>query len=174
MRNKPFGQPSSILARAALGAMLLAGCTPPSGHRLSAPSPAVTAFPLAEARRASLSDTPFPEPVDSDMAQEWRRLSSQATLSEFGLFLGPLSPEETQLLAAIDRMPLPIVHRTSVETLRKVLSARALLSSSEAERLGQDVSGKTTPKMEAELYGAYNYVFASVGPPMEPPGTAMS
>ncbi len=120
--------------------------------------------PIAAARRAAIDERPFQRQLDAATIRRWMEISSQCTMAEFELFLAPLSPDERQLVERIETPPAPIVNRLHFEDLRAVLKNGQLSSYLVEERLGSHLK-HTTPALENELYGAYDCVFASVGPP---------
>ena len=122
-------------------------------------------YPLAETRRTAINARPFQRPLDAATIRKWMNLASENTMAEFELFLAPLSPQEAQLLEVIERMPAPIVNRLEFDDLRGVLSKGGLLSLREEEKQRGSEVRHTTPGIENQLYGAYDCVFASVGPP---------
>ena len=122
-------------------------------------------YPLAETRRTAIDARSFQRPLDVATIRKWMNLASGNTIAEFELFLAPLSPQETQLLEVIERMPAPIVNRLTFADLRGVLSKGGLLSLREEEKQQGGEVRHTTPGIENQLYGAYDCVFASVGPP---------
>lgn len=122
-------------------------------------------YPLASARREAIAVQSFQRTLDAQTIRKWMNLASKNTMAEFELFLGPLSAQEQRLLEATERMPAPIVNRLQFEDLRGVLAKGGLLSLREEEkRQGVEVR-HTTPGVENELFGAYDCVFASIGPP---------
>jgi len=126
---------------------------------------AVGGYPIAAARRTAIDARSFQRPLDEERIEKWMEIGSRCTMAEFELFLAPLTEEEMALLEKMQRMQPPIVTRMAFEHLRGVLSKGALLSLREEEELrGNDVR-HTTPAVENLLYGAYDCVFASVGPP---------
>ncbi|MEQ8789990.1 MAG: hypothetical protein RIC55_27085 [Pirellulaceae bacterium] len=120
--------------------------------------------PLVETRRTAIDALAFDRPLDRETIRKWMHISSRCTLAEFELFLAPLAPDEEKLLAKIARMPAPIVNRLPTDDLRGVLASGGLLSLREEEKRKGQVA-HTTPAVENDLYGAFDCVFASVGPP---------
>ncbi|QDV51212.1 hypothetical protein Enr17x_32660 [Gimesia fumaroli] len=121
--------------------------------------------PLAETRRKAINVLPFQRPLDAKKLKKWLEISSQCTMAEFELFLSPLSAEEQELLNVIEDKPAPIINRLHFENLRHVLKEKALVSLRIEEKLQHDSLTHTTPAVENLLYGAFDAVFASVGPP---------
>lgn len=121
--------------------------------------------PLAVTRRTAINGLPFYRPLDSNKIKKWIAISSQCTMSEFELFLSPLSAEEKTLLRVIEDKPAPIVNRLGFDRLRDVLKEKALVSLRVEEKLQHNQLTHTTPAVENKLYGAFDVVFASVGPP---------
>ena len=148
-----------IVAAACLGLPTLV-----AAQRAAAPT-WLGGYPLAEARRSAIAEQSFRRTLDADTIRKWMNLASKNTMGELELFLGALSPQETQLLEVIERMPAPIVNRLQFADLRGVLSKGGLLSLREEEKLKGGNVRHTTPGVENELFGAYDCVFASVGPP---------
>ena len=122
-------------------------------------------YPLANTRREAISQLSFQRPLDAKTVRHWMELASRNTMAEFALFAAPLTPQEAELQKVIDDMPAPIVNRLHFEDLRGVFKRKGLLSLREEEKLqGGDVQ-HTTPGIENLLFGAYDCVFASIGPP---------
>lgn len=127
--------------------------------------PTSAAAPIAAARRLAIDARPFHRPLDAERIRKWMEISSTCTMAEFELFLAPLSTAEKKLAAKIETMPQPIVNRLHFDDLRGVLKNGGLLSLHEEEKLRGSNIKHTTPAVENELYGAFDCVFASVGPP---------
>ncbi|QDU10951.1 hypothetical protein [Gimesia aquarii] len=121
--------------------------------------------PLAETRRKAINVLPFQRQLDASKIKKWLEISSQCTMSEFELFLSPLSAQEKELLKVIESKPAPIVNRLKFQNLRHVLKQKALVSLRVEEESAHDQLAHTTPAVENLLYGAFDVVFASVGPP---------
>lgn len=121
--------------------------------------------PLAATRRKAINVLPFQRQLDTEKIKKWLEISSQCTMSEFELFLSPLSDEEKELLKVIESKPAPIVNRLKFESLRHVLKQKALVSLRVEEESEHNKLAHTTPAVENLLYGAFDVVFASVGPP---------
>lgn len=126
-------------------------------------------YPIAAARRKALSKFSFDRDLDAGRVQKWRQLASATTIAEFELFLSPFSQKEKDFIAAVERMPLPIIHRLKTSSLRNVLKQQALLSVRKVDELGLDTSKRTTPSIEQKLFGGFGYVFTSVAPPYGTP-----
>ncbi len=121
--------------------------------------------PIAATRRQAINGQPFHRPLDAERIRRWMQISSQCTMAEFQLFLEPFSADEAKLLAKMQKMQAPLVNRLHFAELRGVLRQQGLLSHAmEAKQAGGDLK-HTTPPLENDLYGAYDCVFASVGPP---------
>ncbi len=120
--------------------------------------------PIAAARRSAIDARPFNRKLDAETIRKWMEISSNCTMAEFELFLGPLTQSEQRLVAKLDSLTLPIVTRVHFEDLRQILKQGQISSFHEQERLDKRLI-HTTPALENELYGAYDCVFASVGPP---------
>lgn len=158
-------RPLCILSRGTIVAIACLG-VPALGTAQRATVPTwLGGYPLAEARRSAIAEQSFRRTLDAETIRKWMNLASKNTMAEFELFLGPLSPQETQLLEVIERMPAPIVNRLAFADLRGVLSKGGLLSLREEEKLKGGEVPHTTPGVENQLFGAYDCVFASVGPP---------
>ena len=121
-------------------------------------------FPIAETRRGAIAAASFHRDLDAATIRKWMELSSRCTMAEFELFLAPLSPAETQLLKRMESTPAPIVNRLHFEHLRSVLKNRGLLSLKLEDEAAHSQIGHTTPGVENQLFGAFDCVFASVGP----------
>ena len=122
-------------------------------------------YPVVQARRFAISPMPFDRPLDAEMINKWMEISSQCTIAEFELFLGPLAPQEAKLLDKIEHTPPPIVNRLHFEHLRGVIKNGGLFSLTLEEKSADKPFQHTTPAVENELFGAFECVFASVGPP---------
>lgn len=120
--------------------------------------------PLAAARQTAIDARPFHRPLDAEKIRKWTEISSRTTMEEFELFLAPLTEDEEKLVLKLDTMKAPIVNRLHLEDLRAVLKSGQLASYYVEEKQGKHLL-HTTPAIEDELYGAYDCVFASVGPP---------
>jgi len=120
--------------------------------------------PIVMARQKAIDSRPFRTQIDRDKLRRWMEISALCTMAEFELFLSPLVPAEQQLLEKIKTIPAPIVNRLHFEDLRSVLKHGQLSSYREDKRLDGDLK-HTTPALENALYGAFNCVFASIGPP---------
>lgn len=121
--------------------------------------------PLAATRRTAINALPFHRPLDAEKIQKWLEISSRCTMAEFELFLSPLSAEERTLIKVIQEQPAPIINRLHFENLRHILQEKALVSLEVEEKIEHDPLSHTTPAVENLLYGAFDAVFASVGPP---------
>jgi len=121
--------------------------------------------PLAATRRKAINALPFHRPLNAEKLQKWLAISSRCTMAEFELFLSPLSEQEQTLIKVIQNKPVPIVNRLHFEDLRHVLQQKALVSLEVEEKLSHNSLTHTTPAVENLLYGAFDAVFASVGPP---------
>lgn len=122
-------------------------------------------YPLANARRTAISNQRFHRPLDARTIRKWMELASQNTMAEFDLFLAPLTAQERRLLEVIENLPAPIVNRLNFNDLRGVFAQKGLLSLREEEKLKGGEVHHTTPGVENQLFGAYDCVFASIGPP---------
>jgi hypothetical protein len=120
--------------------------------------------PLAATRQTAIDARPFHRPLDAAKIRKWMEISSRTTMEEFELFLAPLTEDEERLVLKLDKMAAPIVNRLHLEDLRAVLKSGELTSFYVEEERGKHLV-HTTPAIEDELYGAYDCVFASVGPP---------
>lgn len=128
------------------------------------PSSELGGEPIAATRQTAIDTRPFHRQLDASKVRKWMEISSQCTIAEFELFLSPLSDSEQQLLDKLESLTAPIVTRVHFEDLHVILKNGQLSSYYEEERLGKHLI-HTTPALENELYGAYDCVFASVGPP---------
>lgn len=146
-----------LLAIAPLWALL--------GENLAAAAEAeqLAGAPLVATRQAAIAGLPFRRELDAETIRRWMEISSRSTMAEFELFLAPLSPHEQQLVEKIQSTAAPIVNRVHFEDLRSVLKNGQLSSYLVEERTGSHRK-HTTPALENELYGAYDCVFASIGP----------
>lgn len=122
-------------------------------------------YPLATTRRTAINVLPFHRELDATKLKKWLEISSRCTMAEFELFLSPLTANEEKLLEVIEGKPAPIVNRLHFENLRDVLKQKALVSLQVEEEVENDDLSHTTPAVENLLYGAFDAVFASVGPP---------
>lgn len=121
--------------------------------------------PIADARRTAINQYSFQRPIDAPRLRRWMQIASTCTMAEFALFLEPLTADEEKLLTKLQKMQAPIVNRLHLEDLRGVLRNGGLLSHTLEEKLNRGELAHTTPPLENDLYGAYDCVFASVGPP---------
>ncbi len=135
-----------------------------SAQRVPAQTEAIGGGPLIAARQAAIADLPFHHQIDVETFRKWVAISSQCTMAEFELFLAPLDPKEQRLIDKIESLAAPIVNRLHFEDLREVLKRGQLSSYLMEEKTGSHLK-HTTPQLENELFGAYDCVFASVGPP---------
>lgn len=137
----------------------------PKAESSSSPDAQLAGAPLAETRRQAINVLPFHRPLDQAKLKKWLEISSRTTMAEFELFLSPFTAEETALLKAIKRHRAPIINRLHFANLRDVLKEKALVSLKIEEAREHDSLRHTTPAVENELYGAFDAVFTSVGPP---------
>lgn len=128
------------------------------------PSKDLAGAPLAHARQTAIDARAFHRELDAEKIAKWMQIASTCTMAEFELFLAPLTADEQKLLDKMQSMPAPIVNRLHFEDLRAVLKSGQLSSYYVEEEQGAHLA-HTTPALEDELYGAYDCVFASVGPP---------
>lgn len=135
-----------------------------SGQQSGTEAEELAGAPLVSTRQAAIADRPFQRKLDADKIRKWMDISSRCTVAEFELFLAPLAPIEQQLVEKMESIPAPIVNRVHFEDLHAVLKNKQLSSYLIEERTGSHLK-HTTPALENELYGAYDCVFASVGPP---------
>lgn len=150
-----------FLVAAAFGLLFPA---PAFSQKSSVDVDSLAGAPIVAARQAAIDDRPFQRKLDADKIRKWMDISSRCTMAEFELFLAPLAPAEQQLVEKIEAMRAPIVNRLHFEDLRVVLKNGQLSSYLVEQRTGKHFK-HTTPALENELYGAYDCVFASVGPP---------
>lgn len=129
----------------------------------------LAAQPLAATRRMAINTFSFRRPLDANKIKKWIKISSECTMAEFELFLSPFSTEEKELLKVIEDKPAPIVNRLKFKNLRHVLKQKALVSLQVEEKQQHNQLLHTTPAVENMLYGAFDVVFASVGPPYGSP-----
>ncbi len=122
-------------------------------------------YPIVAAHRQAIDGRPFHRPLDAAKIKRWMEISSRGTMAEFELFLSPLSPLEARLLKKIEETTPPIVNRLHFDDLRHVLKRGGLWSFQREEEQRPAKHVHTTPAVENQLYGAYDCVFASVGPP---------
>lgn len=159
--------------RAELQRYLLAGfalwlctITPSFGQKAAAkPNDSMAGAPIAATRRMAIDVRAFHRPLDAKTIRKWLQISSRCTMDEFELFLAPLTSQEQQLIEHIESMQAPIINRLPFADLRGVLKNGGLLSHEVEEQLNRGTNKHTTSQLENELYGAFDCVFASVGPP---------
>jgi hypothetical protein len=120
--------------------------------------------PVAEARRQALSDWPVKGEITPDRIKKCFEISSQATMMQFFVFLYPFSAGEEKLIRRVLASQPPIVSRTAFSRLKGILAQRALLSPREAVKRGVIADRAVTPGSEDLLLGAFDCVFATVGP----------
>lgn len=143
---------------------VLQGAGPVSAQQDNSDTVDLAGAPIFATRQAAIDARPFHREVDAEKIRQWMEISSRCTMAEFELFLAPCTQAEQQLVEKMATMPAPIVNRLHFEDLRSVLKNGQLSSYLEEERLKSHLK-HTTPALEDELYGAYDCVFASIGPP---------
>lgn len=158
------------LKRSIVWAALVAACWPSvcgAEEAPAAPDRAESAagYSIAAARRRAIDGRAFHRPLDAARIKQWAEISSRATMAEFELFLSPLTPQEARLLKKVEETTPPIVNRLHFDDLRQVLKQGGLWSFEREEERRPAKRVHTTPAVEERLYGAYDCVFASVGPP---------
>lgn len=129
------------------------------------PDDTAAGAPIAATRRMAIDARAFHRPLDEATIRKWMAISSQCTMDEFELFLAPLTPQEQELVQHMESIQAPIINRLPFADLRGVLKNGGLLSHELEEQLNRGTTKHTTSQLENELYGAYDCVFASVGPP---------
>src|SRR5690606_23544039 len=151
-------------------ALVLSVSRPPVAHAQRQHAPPVSAdqpragFPIAETRRRAIAADDFHRKLDAATVRKWMELSSKCTMAEFELFLAPLSPQEERLLQAVQRTPAPIVNRLHFAHLQGVLKNGGIVALELENAARHAQIPHTTPAVENELFGAFDCVFASVGP----------
>jgi hypothetical protein len=153
-----------------LAALLVAVCPSWNPGQEAAPvaepkAASAAGHPIAAARRQAIDNRSFHRPLDAAKIKRWIEISSRATMAEFELFLSPLTPQEAELLKKVAETTPPIVNRLHFADLRHVLKRGGLWSYQREEEQRPTRHVHTTPALEEQLYGAYDCVFASVGPP---------
>ncbi len=146
------------------GILLPTALAGPNDTETTAVKRSFAGLPLVEARRKAISTVPFHRPLDAEKIRKWMEIGSQCTIAEFELFLDPITEQERKLLDKIEQLHPPIVNRLHYEHLRGVLKNGGLLSLKLEEQAHHGMFEHTTPGVENELYGAFDCVFASVGP----------
>lgn len=136
-----------------------------TGPPTSETVPAQAGEPIAETRRTAIDARDFHRPLDQERIWKWMKIASTCTMAEFELFLEPLEPHEQQLLTRIESLPVPIVNRLNFEDLRGVLANGGLVSLYRQRQADHRTLQHTTPNLENLLFGGFDCVFASVGPP---------
>src|SRR5262245_7034393 len=155
----------SMLLVALVAAWPSWGLAPEAGAATEAETTSTGGYPITAARRQAIDTRSFHRPLDAARIKQWMEISSRCTMAEFELFLSPLSPQETGLVKKVEKTTAPIVHRLHFDDLRQVLKNGALWSYRKEEEQQPVRHVHTTPALENKLYGAYDCVFASVGPP---------
>ena len=146
-----LGQPSLAIAQ-------------PAGAEPRPVEGSVAGLPIVAARRQAIAAAAFHRTLDPDAIRKWMRLGSQCTIAEFELFLAPLSPQETMLLQKVEQMTAPIVNRLHFGHLRSVLKRGGIVALEIEDEARRNGLPHTTSAVENDLYGAFDCVFASVGP----------
>lgn len=96
-------------------------------------------------------------PLDGIAAENLARVSGK---------VGAMSDTETKFVARAESLPPPVVHRLPLDALRSILRAGELLSTREIHRANPSHQGRVvTPQVENILFGAYDCIFVTVGPP---------
>lgn len=97
--------------------------------------------------------------------RDWMDVLSEANVAYSRQLLEPLSDKESLLLDKITSLLLPLVHRTSLESLASIFSLGGIYSPRELEVSGLSTTHITTPPLEDYLLGGWDCVFTTVGPP---------
>jgi len=116
--------------------------------------------PLIEALRKSDPEHLLDDPKGNLNFKESLERISLRNLQNLKYKLGALSSTEKAIIDLIEsRFPAPIVHRTDVESIRRILTGDKGLVSSTKRHL----DGKTTPVIEQSLFSGFDCVYTSVG-----------
>lgn len=152
---------SVVVAHQAVAQPAVKQTSPPSSEGTRAQA----GEPIAATRRTAIDDRDFQRPLDKERIWKWMKIASTCTMAEFELFLDPLEPYEKELVTRIESLPAPIVNRLHFEDLRGVLANGGLVSLYRQQQADHQQLQHTTPNLENLLYGGFDCVFASVGPP---------
>ncbi len=150
-----------VLSSQAVAQTGLKNSTPPTNEAARAQA----GDPLAATRRTAIDARDFHRPLDKERIWKWMKIASTCTMAEFELFLEPLEPYERELVTRIQSVPAPIVNRLHFEDLRGVLANGGLVSLYRQQQADHQQLQHTTPNLENMLFGGFDCVFASVGPP---------
>lgn len=121
--------------------------------------------PLVAARLDALK-LPSAVPTGPQTVGEYLPMISRTNLEELRAAVGKSSGTEAAILKKIRKMWPPFeTHRISATVLRKVLQSGGILSYRELEKRGIKTDPPYTPRLEDELFGGYDCIFTSVGPP---------
>jgi hypothetical protein len=98
--------------------------------------------------------------LNQDHILDFFKVISKKNLEIQSFFMEPLSDLERALHHKVKSMSPPIVTRTSLENLKKILAAEGLHSPS----FSSEVKCTITPDFENHLFGAFGCVFVTVAP----------
>ncbi|NLO91759.1 MAG: hypothetical protein GX410_07195 [Elusimicrobia bacterium] len=95
---------------------------------------------------------------------------SAANLEELRAAAGELSGAEKEIrVKTLKMMPPFLIHRIGLERLRGVLEMGGIVSTREMQRRAGGAVKPFTPPLEDKLFGGYDCVFVTVGPPQGRP-----
>ena len=118
------------------------------------------------AARLDALKLPSAVPTGPETVGQYLPVLSRANLEELRAAVGKSSGTEAAVLKKIRKMWPPFeTHRISAPVLSKVLKSGGILSYRELEKHGIKTDPPSTPRLEDELFGGYDCVFTSVGPP---------
>ncbi len=118
---------------------------------------------IVKGRRAALRFPINGNEISRGQIHDYIQMVSRHNLEEIAFNIGFSSELEKLLFNKIRSVPVPIVTRTSVTNLRKILQNHALMSPVEGVRRDLAVNKTVTPDLEEMLFGAYGCIFATVG-----------
>lgn len=118
--------------------------------------------PLIEALKVSDPNGLLQNAPARGQLKETLEAISLANLKRRRNELGALSEDEKDLIELIkNRFPIPIVHRTSVDVSKLLLTGKIDLSSP----VKRDAAPRYTPSIEQQIFAGWDCIFASAAPP---------
>ena len=118
---------------------------------------------IVKGRRAALRLPINGNEISRGQIHDYIQMVSRHNLEEIAFWSGFSSEVEKLLFNKIRSLRVPIVTRTSMSNLRKILQNHALMSPVEGVRRDLAVNKTVTPDLEEMLFGAYGCIFATVG-----------
>ena len=121
--------------------------------------------PIYEAADQSFGNLTVPSAAERSLIRYWVELASEKNVAQLEESLKPFSEKELNLLNKIKGLPIPVIHRTTLEKLEVFLDHGGVYSPRAASASGFVMESEDTPLMEDYLFGAEDCVFTTVGPP---------